>query len=517
MKKIQELKYLYLALSLKALFACLLISYSSIGLAPDEAQYWTWSQDLSFGYYSKPPGIAWQIFLGTQIWGNTELGTRFASVIISFLLALATYSLSRSCGAKHFSSLCSSIVMSFCPIGILSSFAATTDGGFILFWILACTVFAKALSTHTKPNYISIGMLIACGALFKWPIYILWIFILAFSLYIPHLKNKNLLTGILVSLIGFLPSILWNYSNDWSTFLHVFYTIFPQSIENSKESFTFKGNPLEFLGAQIGILSPLYFFFLLPALKKGLSKTQRANKAIFFCSITSVSILALHFALSFFQKIQANWASYAYPGAIVVSCWYLTNYLPHAKRWLSIATIISLFLSLFAISLPFIQKNDLLNPLQIPYRINPFRHSLGWKNLQRELDKAGYDPKKHFLFSDKYQMTSILSFYGKAQKRAYFLNLHNNRKNQFSYWPGMDTQQLGQTGYFVLTENSSKLEDVLTERIAHYQRQLTPYFESVEFLGIKPLFWANGHPVKGMLFFKCLNYNGLKTKSSSSY
>ena len=27
----------------------------------DEAQYWLWSRDLAFGYFSKPPLIAWLI------------------------------------------------------------------------------------------------------------------------------------------------------------------------------------------------------------------------------------------------------------------------------------------------------------------------------------------------------------------------------------------------------------------------------------------------------------------------
>ncbi|MBC7667769.1 MAG: 4-amino-4-deoxy-L-arabinose transferase, partial [Gemmatimonadaceae bacterium] len=28
-------------------------------LYPDEAQYWLWSRHLDFGYFSKPPMIAW--------------------------------------------------------------------------------------------------------------------------------------------------------------------------------------------------------------------------------------------------------------------------------------------------------------------------------------------------------------------------------------------------------------------------------------------------------------------------
>ena len=37
-------------------------------LYPDEAQYWLWSRTLSFGYYSKPPIIAW------AIWASTAFG-----------------------------------------------------------------------------------------------------------------------------------------------------------------------------------------------------------------------------------------------------------------------------------------------------------------------------------------------------------------------------------------------------------------------------------------------------------
>ena len=35
------------------------LSFHALDLYPDEAQYWTWSRDLAFGYFSKPPVIAW--------------------------------------------------------------------------------------------------------------------------------------------------------------------------------------------------------------------------------------------------------------------------------------------------------------------------------------------------------------------------------------------------------------------------------------------------------------------------
>src|SRR6476660_2833864 len=39
-----------------------------IDLSEDESHYWEWSRHLDYGYYSKPPGIAW------VIWGALKVG-----------------------------------------------------------------------------------------------------------------------------------------------------------------------------------------------------------------------------------------------------------------------------------------------------------------------------------------------------------------------------------------------------------------------------------------------------------
>jgi len=65
-------KRLFSVLLLKALGSILLILFLGVGLAPDEAQYHLWSKYIDWGYYSKPPGIAWQIYLGCLFFGDTE-------------------------------------------------------------------------------------------------------------------------------------------------------------------------------------------------------------------------------------------------------------------------------------------------------------------------------------------------------------------------------------------------------------------------------------------------------------
>ena len=45
-----------------------------ITLYVDEAQYWTWAQQLDWGYFSKPPGIAALIWLSTALFGDGIVG-----------------------------------------------------------------------------------------------------------------------------------------------------------------------------------------------------------------------------------------------------------------------------------------------------------------------------------------------------------------------------------------------------------------------------------------------------------
>ncbi|MBA3817002.1 MAG: glycosyltransferase family 39 protein, partial [Parachlamydiaceae bacterium] len=84
-------------LCLKTAAIVFVILYAGIGLGPDEAQYWTWSQHLDWGYYSKPPGIAWQNWLGTYLFGSTEIGVRSMALLIGFTVPLLVYTMAKAC------------------------------------------------------------------------------------------------------------------------------------------------------------------------------------------------------------------------------------------------------------------------------------------------------------------------------------------------------------------------------------------------------------------------------------
>lgn len=499
-------------LVVKALAMIGIIQFSGIGLGPDEAQYWTWSQYLDWGYYSKPPGIAWEIWFGTKLFGNTELGVRFGAIVISFFMSISTYYLAKACRLKPQIAFWSAIIMAFSPLGLFASFFAITDGGMVLFWILASVIVADSLSLERKPNYLLLGVVILCGALFKWTMFYFWIFIFGLMPLYPSLRDYKSIYGVIISLAGLLPSFIWNYSHDWATFRHVGATIVVEKPLNTHS----QGNFLEFLGSQSALLSPILFIMLLIAAYYLIKEWKKIPLSLQFCALLCYTTLSFFLILSLFKKIQGNWCDFAYPSGIVFLSWWGYERI-NGRKWLVAGLVVSIFLSIFTFMVPYIQSHRLIQNFTIPYKINPFKHNLGWNPLKSELENIGYDKDKEFLFGDKYQMSSILSFYSPGQKRAYFFNLHGIRKNQFSYWPSMAEEQTGRTGFFVLVENTPHLEKDTMKRIQDYEDMLSNYFKEIQFLGIKTLFENNNTPVKGAFIFKCIEYNGKKPFENELY
>lgn len=474
------MRWLLLLLLVKAVVLGWIIMDGAIGLSPDEAQYWTWSQALDWGYYSKPPGIAWQIWLTTQLVGNNPLGVRLGALVIGTLLSLAVYGLALSARLEKRTAIWAGVITAICPLGVYLSFAATTDGCAILCLTLA------TIAVIRGPYYGWAGFWILLGALFKWTAFVFWPVVVPFLFFSKKMRRWSLVGGVTLSLLALVPSVYWNMHHGWATFKHV-----GAAVSEAKG-----GNFLDFFAAQIGLLSPIFFVLLIASYFYG--KERRLMLAAAFPAGVLV-----YLGLSFFKKMQPNWAAYLYPPGLALIAWVACERIQRGVLWLSIGTAMSFIMVAALFAVPWIQSADVL---PIPYKLNPFRQSVGWQKLASALSEAGYNPKEDFLFADKYQNTSLLSFYAAEQKRAYYFNISETRKNQFSYWPQMHEQQTGKTGFFVVLQNMSASDS--TWYITHYQKRLEPYFDQIFYKGAYPLFSARGIPVKFALIFECTHYSG---------
>ncbi len=476
------MKYLVILVCLKLFVMLYLINLGGIALGPDEAQYWTWSHSLDFGYYSKPPGIAWMIALGTVFWGSTELGVRLYALILGSLLPFVVYYLAICAGQNKKVALYSGVLMALTPLGFLSTLFATTDVGFVFFWVLATAVWARAMEKKEAINAYAFAILVACGALFKWPIYILWALALIF-----YWRQWSV---FLLALLGLLPSLYWNISHDFATFKHVGATI---------DGGSSKGNLLEFIGAQAALVSPLIFLFFIYASFFWFKKRREMGRGMTLCAYLTFLPLGAYLIASCFQKIQGNWCVFVYPTAFVL----VASVFEKRSKWLQVGIVLSALLTIFILMLPTGIANGWLP--QKMNKMNPFKECVGWRELAPLIEKIE-ERKSWFLFSHTYQMASELSFYNKEKKRAYFFNIEGRRRNQFSYWPQMEEEEKGKNGLFFTLDKGK-----------NWEKELTSYFEQVELDGEYSLFSAHGEALKVVKVYRCYHYNGKMPSSQDLY
>jgi 4-amino-4-deoxy-L-arabinose transferase-like glycosyltransferase len=431
-------------LILRALFLAWYIQQGWVGLGPDEAQYWTWSQLLDWGYYSKPAGIAWQIKLGCLVCGDTELGVRLLSIIMGGIcLPLAVYGLIRTAGMVRMVAFWGGVITAFTPVGTLAALFAITDVGMVLLWTLACYPLLYALSTGKSCNYLLVGAAIGVGALFKWPIYILWIVIIVARYFLPALAGR-MWSGTLLSLAGLIPSLIWNYQHGWVTFRHVEATVIGKHAAEQGTTALLHGNALDFIAAQVILLSPIFAVVLVLAWVHLWRWRQRERVVPLFSGTVTALLLGSFIVLAVFQKMQGNWCIFAYPLAFVTIAWYGCQRLPRGVKVLQWGLAVSM-------------------------------------------------------------TTSLLSFYSPKQHRAYFFNLQGVRRNQFELWPSMKEERLGQTGYFALVNTSQ--QPLSEEALAACEQQLQPYFSSVALVDTYSLVQQSSM-AKRLYVFRCEGYNG---------
>ncbi|PIZ65563.1 MAG: glycosyl transferase, partial [Candidatus Marinimicrobia bacterium CG_4_10_14_0_2_um_filter_48_9] len=53
-------------------------------LTPQEAYYWSWSQAMDWSFFDHPPMATYMIWLTTHLFGQTELGIKFAAILFLF-------------------------------------------------------------------------------------------------------------------------------------------------------------------------------------------------------------------------------------------------------------------------------------------------------------------------------------------------------------------------------------------------------------------------------------------------
>jgi hypothetical protein len=318
-------------------------------------------------------------------------------------------------------------------------------------------------------------------------------------------RRREPYEALLLGLLIFSPVIVWNARHGWPSFHHVL----TQAGGGRPRMVALLGGP-EFLGAQVGVVSPLLFvIFVLGVIWAWREGLRQERDDLLLLVYTSAPVFLFFQTWSFFNKVQANWAAHAYFTAAVAAAGWSARWPPGAM-WRRATRRLNRFLTaailLPALALPFVFAPGLVEWLgfRMPAGADLVGKRLaGWPELGRAVGEVlEKTPRPAFLASDRYQIASELAFYVPGNPTTYNANF-GRRMNQYDYWGDWDALR-GMDGVFVLYG------------IGEPPDELRRAFRSMERARVVPI-TSRGRPLHDFSIFLGQDFQGFPARSFDGF
>ena len=287
--------------------------FNNTDLVVDEAQYWTWSRELAFGYFSKPPMIAWFIRGASAVCGDSEICLRAASPLLYTAASLMLYLSGRALfGARV--GFWSAIVFATLPGVSYSSNLITTDVPLILFWTIVLYAWIMLVKRQSMGFALLLGVAIGLGLLAKQAMVYAFLCIACHAAVSREareaLKGGRGIVAVLIALALFAPNVIWNAQNGFPTARHTEANI------GWHYPYVHPLRLVEYLGVQFGVFGPILVVVLARAAWREIRRPDDPNKVLLLSF--SLPVLALLAVQALLSRAHGNWSATAYPAASIL-------------------------------------------------------------------------------------------------------------------------------------------------------------------------------------------------------
>ena len=356
------------------------LSFNRTDLFVDESQYWLWGQNLDFGYYSKPPQIAWVIRAVTDLAGSdAPFWVRMPGAVLHGATALILAALAaRIHGARAAVWVGASYVTA--PFATVGSLLISTDTIMAPAYVAALYGWFRLAETRAARFALLAGGAAGLAFLAKYAaLYFLLGAVLAAG-FVPAMRigwrNALLLTASFGAVI--LPNLFWNLSHDLTTVSHTMDNVGWLRSDSPLGGLNPAGLA-EFFFSQFAVFGPVLFgALLLGTLRAGREERQGVGRALILFSLPVLLIVCTQALLS---KAYANWAVATYFAGTLIAVPYL---LARAPRLLPVSLILNgamaVLLPLLTITAPMPARDG--EPL--------LRRYLGRADLSRQIVEAAH-------------------------------------------------------------------------------------------------------------------------------
>ncbi len=310
-------QWLAVAALVAALTILRVIYASVIDLRTDEAYYWTWSKENVLCFLDHPPMIAWFIRFGTAIFGDTNLGVRFAGILAMLITQLLLADIVRRV-THDVRAIVLAVLMPEAALyyGLLMA-KVSPDVALIPFAVAMVWALIRLNESGDGRWWLAAGVFAGLALLSKFTVVMLIPAVLAFML-VPDWRRRWLLSpypwlAALIALVLFLPVLIWNAQHDWASFR--FQLV--RAIATHELSLR---TVADFIGLQFGLVG----FILLPVVLSGVGLTAwrgylRGDAVAILLSTAVIVPFGYFFWKSLTLRVGDTWPMFMWPAGFAAT------------------------------------------------------------------------------------------------------------------------------------------------------------------------------------------------------
>ncbi len=376
-------------------------------LYPDEAQYWLWSRTLDFGYYSKPPVIAWSIWATTLLGGDSEPWVRLSAGLYQAGATLVVFLIGRRLYGPAVG-LAAAALYALMPGIQLSALVAATDAPLLFFMglaILAYVSFLGAPAARRLPLAVGMGAALGLAFLSKYAAVYFVAGLAAHLVLSREARAAWTLSTAAAALLAFAavlaPNLAWNATHGFATFQHTA----ANAAWSGVQLFNI-GEMAAFVGSQFGVFGPIPLGVLIVGVALAVRRRAIDPADLTLLCFTLPPLLIVT-GQAFISRANANWSGAGYlAGSIVVAAWLVRR---RARRWLTAAVVMQAAVAAFflaaVISPALADRVGLANGL---------KRARGWsQTADLILDRAEREPGLTAIAVNNRFLFYAVSYYGR--------------------------------------------------------------------------------------------------------
>ncbi len=178
----------------------------------DDARYLAW------GYVAYPPLTPFIGRIALELFGPSLVGVRLFSALGQSIAMLVAGLMARELGGSRFTQLITAVAAAIAPISLLQGAMFQYVGFDYLWWVLLAFLTIRLLKTENPRYWLAIGLVIGLGMMTKYTmVYFVAGLVGGVLLTNPrrHLSSPYLWGGAALSLLLFLPNLLWQINHDF--------------------------------------------------------------------------------------------------------------------------------------------------------------------------------------------------------------------------------------------------------------------------------------------------------------